>query len=65
MLVLSDYRVPSTTSHKYSSNYTLLFCYSVTFYCYDYLKYLTIKYLKVENDHRSKFSNLSNWKEEA
>ena len=26
----------------------------------------TIKYhLKVKNDHRSKFSNLSNWKEEA
>ena len=25
----------------------------------------TIHFLKVENDHRSKFSNLSNWKEEA
>ena len=23
------------------------------------------RFLKVENDHRSKFSNLSNWKEEA
>ena len=25
----------------------------------------TIPFLKVKNDHRSKFSNLSNWKEEA
>ena len=25
----------------------------------------TILLLKVKNDHRSKFSNLSNWKEEA
>ena len=24
-----------------------------------------LKLLKVKNDHRSKFSNLSNWKEEA
>ena len=23
------------------------------------------KHLKVKNDHRSKFSNISNWKEEA
>ena len=28
-------------------------------------KKITIKYLKVKNDHRSKFSNLGNWKEEA
>ena len=26
---------------------------------------LLVKILKVRNDHRSKFSNLSNWKEEA
>ena len=25
----------------------------------------TVQRLKVKNDHRSKFSNLSNWKEEA
>ena len=27
--------------------------------------FLSPKNLKVKNDHRSKFSNLSNWKEEA
>ena len=26
---------------------------------------LRLVYLKVKSDHRSKFSNLSNWKEEA
>ena len=26
---------------------------------------VTVLYLKVKNDRRSKFSNLSNWKEEA
>ena len=24
-----------------------------------------VRFIKVKNDHRSKFSNLSNWKEEA
>ena len=26
---------------------------------------VTVLVMKVKNDHRSKFSNLSNWKEEA
>jgi len=29
------------------------------------LIFLTMMFLKVKNDHRSKFSNLRNWKEEA
>ena len=27
--------------------------------------FTSVNFLKVKNDHRSKFSNLSNWKEEA
>ena len=36
-----------------------------SFTIYKFLKFLTWFMLRVKNDHRSKFSNLSNWKEEA
>ena len=35
------------------------------FYCLFCWPLTILYYLKVKNDHRSKFSNLSNWKEEA
>ena len=37
----------------------------LNFHQYHSLLFVVIKIIKVKNDHRSKFSNLSNWKEEA
>ena len=31
----------------------------------DFVEYFLYSLIKVKDDHRSKFSNLSNWKEEA
>ena len=44
----------------------IILCFSKTAYGILYcIEDITIPQVKVKNDHRSKFSNLSNWKEEA